>query len=83
RPRLKGGPVADTFPYGVFPWLEVRVRKENGRLAVELPDDPAVRAQFKAAMYSSSVSEDGCFILPATAEKVVYAWIKKAKEEQS
>ncbi|MEW5899453.1 MAG: topoisomerase C-terminal repeat-containing protein, partial [Bacillota bacterium] len=32
RPRLKGGPVADTFPFGVFPWLEAKVRKENGRL---------------------------------------------------
>lgn len=81
RPRLKGGPVADTFPFGVFPWLEAKVRKENVRLAVDLPDDPAVRAQFKASLYSSSVSEDGCFLLPETAEKAVYAWINKVVEK--
>lgn len=79
RPRLKGGPVADTFPFGVFPWLEAKVRKENGRLIVDLPDDPAVRAQFKASMYSSSVNEDGCYALPETAEKAVYAWVSKTK----
>ena len=79
RPRLKGGPLADTFPPEVFPWLDAKVWKENGRLVVELPDDPAVRAQFKAAMYSSTVSEDGFFILPETAEKAVYAWVNKVK----
>lgn len=64
RPRLKGGPLADTFPPGVFPWLDAKARKENGRLVVELPDDPAVRAQFKAAMYNSAVRDDGLFTLP-------------------
>jgi hypothetical protein len=74
--------VADTFPFGVFPWLDAKARKENGRLAVDLPDDPAVRAQFKASMYSSSVNEDGCFVLPETAEKAVYAWMNKVKGNQ-
>ena len=81
RPRLKGGPVADTFPFGVFPWLEAKVRKENGRLVVDLPDDPAVRAQFKASMYSSALREDGVFVLPWSAEKAVKAWINKVKGE--
>lgn len=79
RPRLKGGPLAETFPAGIFPWLEMKIDRENGRLVVDLPDDPAVRAQFKAAMYTSTVNEKGLFVLPEAAEKAVKAWINKVR----
>lgn len=79
RPRLKGGPLAEIFPAGIFPWLEAKVEREGGKIVVELPDDPAVKAQFKASMHSSALREDGVFVLPGSAEKAVKAWINKVK----
>lgn len=79
RPRLHGSPVSNQFPFGVFPWLQhVNANIIGDQLEVELPDDPAVIAQFKASIRRAD--GEGCaFHLPLNAEKVVKAWLGTVK----
>ena len=81
RHRLSGGP-SGKFPHGVFPWLKAEVRKENGALAVTLPDCPAVLAQFQASIRTARQAQGvrNRFTVPLAAEQVVCGWIAAVRE---
>lgn len=73
RRVLEGGPQAG-FPRGLFPWLNACVAGDGERLLVTLPDCPAVRAQFLASLRTAR-QEGELFVLPASAEKALKAWL--------
>ncbi|MGQ9498713.1 MAG: topoisomerase C-terminal repeat-containing protein [Desulfotomaculales bacterium] len=78
RVRLAGGTVSERFPRGVFPWLRAEVRSGGSEIYVALPECPAVRAQFLASVRTAKF-EQGEFVVPKTAEKVVRAWLAAVK----
>jgi hypothetical protein len=71
---LKGGVVQNAFPKGLFPWLHADVYPEGEQVRVQLPDDPAVTANFQASIRTAK--GEGCvYAVPAGAIKVVKAWL--------
>lgn len=80
KPRLRGGPATDRFPAGVFPWLQIRITPKDDHVEVQLPDDPAVIAQFRSSLRRAT-GQDGVFRLPLAAEKAAKAWIATVKTE--
>lgn len=79
KPRLRGGPRADKFPRGVFPWLDVSVANKGDGLEVRLPDCPDVHAQFRASIFKAVPGEGGRFNVPASAEQALLAWLNAVK----
>ncbi len=82
KPRLRGGTAENKFPRGVFPWLGAKVADLGSEVEIELPDDPAVVANFRASIRSAS-GNGGVFRAPAAAGKVVRAWVASAKNAES
>jgi hypothetical protein len=79
KPRLRGGPRADKFPRGVFPWLDISITNKGDGLEVKLPDCPDVHAQFRASIFKAVPGEGGCFNVPASAEQALLAWLNAVK----
>lgn len=79
RPRLEGSPKALEFPAGIFPWLRAEVAEKDGRLLVSLPDDAAVRAQFKASFWRTALPAENGFSVSLRSERAVLAWLAVVK----
>jgi hypothetical protein len=80
RQTLSGASHATSFPSGVFPWLNVDVARQNGKVVVELPDDPAVQAQFRASIRLAESLGDSAFSVPAAAERAVFEWLRVVRK---
>lgn len=79
RPKLRGGNKSTAFPKGVFPWLEVQALDMGSEIEVQLPDDPAVIANFRASVKTAHSLGGGVFRVPAAAASVVRAWAASVK----
>ncbi len=78
KPRLRGGAAENKFPRGVFPWLNAKIVDLGSEAEVQLPDDPAVIANFRASVRSAAGNGD-VFRVPAAAGNVVYVWVASVK----
>ncbi len=76
RPRLKGTPHSERFPRGIFPWLDAEIARQGDKILVKLSPDPAVCAQFTAAIKNVTEIEHGVFVVPPTVERAVCAWVR-------
>lgn len=72
RPRLRGTPHSGRFPQGIFPWLEPEIARQGSKILVKLSPDPAVCAQFAAAVKNAVRIDQSTFAVPAAANKVVW-----------
>ncbi|MDD3040399.1 hypothetical protein [Bacteroides sp.] len=81
RRSLKGGVVQSTFPKRLFPWLKADIMPEGDIVRVQLPDDPAVIANFQASIRTAQ--GEGCtYTVPPGAIKVVRAWVATQRPDK-
>lgn len=73
KTKLQGGTSAKKFPQGLFPWLKLNKSTSNDVIHINLPNCPAVKAQFLASIRTSKLTSEG-IILPINSENVLLAW---------
>jgi hypothetical protein len=68
----------ETNPRGLFPWIKVDIVPEGDQVRIQLPDDPAVIANFQASIRTAK--GDGLvYTVPYGVIKVVQAWVAMVK----
>lgn len=79
KPRLQGGPQANNFPKGVFPFLRAEVITAGENILVKLPVTPDIKSQFEASMTNAVMGSDGYYHLHPSLEKRLKAWLFTVK----
>lgn len=76
-------PLLSRFPFGAFPWMKsmASARKVENGILVQLPDDPAVKAQFLASFWKVEAvggkynGETVEYMVSVNAENALKTWM--------